>query len=166
MFVVSAPPAPGAGLHVISLPVGATALREKVERLRTTIAPTTRAPQATLIAQASELYDLVVRPAEASVDASQRILISADGPLHSLPFAVLARGSGPKMSYLIQQKPLTVIPSMTVCEQLRAARKRSRGIRRPRLFRPHPRVRHRDGGRRDSVGHARSRLRPAARDAR
>ena len=42
-----------------------------------------------LTAQAAKLYDLLIRPAEAKVAGAQRILLSPNGPLYTLPFAAL-----------------------------------------------------------------------------
>jgi len=68
-----------------------------------------------VIAAARGLYDLLVRPAEREIVAGSRLLISPDGPLHSLPFAALARGSDSSMPiYLGVEKPIHMIVSSTL----------------------------------------------------
>jgi CHAT domain-containing protein/tetratricopeptide (TPR) repeat protein len=125
LFVVQAPPR--GGLNALVLPVGAAALAQKVEKLRAAIGPVARASREVLDAQASELYDLLIRPAQAGVDDSRRLLLSLDGPLHSLPFAVLARREGTaRASYLIEQKPLHVTASVTVYDQIHKMHSASR----------------------------------------
>jgi CHAT domain-containing protein/tetratricopeptide (TPR) repeat protein len=127
LFAVEAAAAPGSGLSVHSIPVGDKALRRKVEALRSAIQPKARVRTEAFAAQAAELYDLLVRPAESLVSASARLLISPDGPLHSLPFGALvrkgARPAEPARAYLIERKPLHVAASATVYAQIRNSRR-------------------------------------------
>ena len=40
------------------------------------------------------LFDVLIAPAESAIASADRVLISPDGPLHSLPFAALVRSTG------------------------------------------------------------------------
>ena len=55
---------------------------------------------------------------------AKRLVICPDGPLHQLPFAALRRNG----AYLAEWKPLTLVPSGTVLEQLARSRPASPGI--------------------------------------
>jgi CHAT domain-containing protein/Tfp pilus assembly protein PilF len=127
LFVVQQPTdASPTGLAVMSLPIGEKALREKVDGLRRKIDPKARASREQLVGPAADLYDLLIRPAEVQVQSQDRILISPDGPLHALPFGALVRreprGAKAATSYLIEQKPLYVVPSATVYAELTRSR--------------------------------------------
>jgi CHAT domain-containing protein/Tfp pilus assembly protein PilF len=124
LFVVQ-PAVPGTGLSVLSLPVGETALRRKTEAFRDAIQHPLRVGRPALLARARELYDILVRPAESQIAASQRLLVSPDGPLHSLPFAALVRPEPgrAKTAYLVEWKPLHVVASATVYAELRRSRR-------------------------------------------
>jgi CHAT domain-containing protein len=110
---------------VFSLPVGETSLREKTEAFRDAIQRPLRIGRRALRGRASELYDLLVRPAESQIAASQRLLVSPDGPLHSLPFAALVRlePGSTKAAYLVEWKALHVVASATVYAELRRSRR-------------------------------------------
>jgi CHAT domain-containing protein/Tfp pilus assembly protein PilF len=82
------------------------------------------APESALLSQGRRLYQLLLAPAEPWVAAAERVLISADGPLHNLPFAALVR-PGPTPSFLVDWKPLHTVVSATLYAELRA-RRRSR----------------------------------------
>lgn len=69
------------------------------------------------------LYDILLRPAQAQIDAAQRILLSPDGPLHKLTFAALVfkpQTEAGASRYFVEMKPLHVVVSMGVYEGLRA----------------------------------------------
>jgi len=72
---------------------------------------------------AGELYVLLLKPAEALMSSSQRLLISPDGPLHVLPFGALVRGAGEARQYLVEWKPLHFVVSATVYAELKRGRK-------------------------------------------
>jgi len=128
LFAVESSQAPGPGLATFSLPIGERALREKVETLRRGVQ---RAASGSLagaaLAELPELYDLLIRPAEAQIGRSRRLLLSPDGPLHSLPFASLVRRQAAAgkaaESYLVEWKPLHVAASATVYAELKRARR-------------------------------------------
>jgi CHAT domain-containing protein len=116
---------PAPGLWVERLPAGEPVLRDKIEALRRAIQrPTGRAA---LIAQAADLYRLLIGPVEAQVAASERVLLMPDGPLHSLPFAALVRqppgAPAARASFFVEWKPLHIVPSATVYAELRKSRR-------------------------------------------
>jgi CHAT domain-containing protein/tetratricopeptide (TPR) repeat protein len=125
LFAVEATPPAGDGLTVIALPVGRDELRRRVEALRVLIQG--RKPRRLLRDPSTQLYDLLVRPADAQVARAERLLISPDGPLHTLPFDALVKvpdragGSG-RERYLVEWKPLHVVNSGTVYAELKKRR--------------------------------------------
>jgi CHAT domain-containing protein/tetratricopeptide (TPR) repeat protein len=130
LFVVEPASSPGPGVTAFALPVGAARLREHVDAFRQAILPQARMGREAMIARGAALYDLLVRPAQARLAASERLLISADGPLHSLPFAALVRTSSAarrKDAYLIEWKPIHFIASATVYAQVKKARRAAPG---------------------------------------
>lgn len=122
LFVVQAEGALGGGLSVFGLAVGWKALRQKVEHFRHLIeTPGT----SSLVTEATDLYDLLVRPAEQLLSGSKRLVICPDGPLHVLPFATLMRdrvGNGARQ-YLVEWKPLHIVASATVYAEIKKSRK-------------------------------------------
>ncbi|HKV10961.1 MAG TPA: CHAT domain-containing protein [Thermoanaerobaculia bacterium] len=117
LFVVQPAGAPGGGLDVFPILKGDAALREEVESFRLLL-KRPDSDRAALQAQARGLYDLLVRPAEARIAGAERLLLSPDGPLHTLPFAALMRGDG----YFIEWKPLHSVLSATVYSELARSR--------------------------------------------
>ncbi len=117
LFVVEAADAAGDGLSVFRIAAGTEALREEVEGFRRLLKRSS-SDRAALQSRGRHLYDLLVRPAEARMARAQRILISADGPLHTLPFAALKRGS----HYLVEWKPLHSVLSASVYAELARSR--------------------------------------------
>jgi CHAT domain-containing protein/Tfp pilus assembly protein PilF len=117
LFVVQPAGAPGPGLDVFPVALGDAALRKEVESFRLLLkAP--RSDRATLKAQARRLYDLLVRPAEARIAGAERLLLSPDGPLHTLSFPALIRED----RYLIEWKPLHFALSATVYAEIAQSR--------------------------------------------
>ena len=114
---------PEAALAVVALPVGEKALRERVDAWLGLIARRLPAEEAEAARQASELYDLLVRPAEPHLGRSERLLISPDGPLQTLPFAALLRAG----RRLVEWKPLHVAVSATVFAELKKGRREATG---------------------------------------
>jgi CHAT domain-containing protein len=72
---------------------------------------------------------LLIRPAEGRIAKAQRILVSPDGPLHTLPFAALLRGN----RYLIEWKPIHSVLSATVYAGIQRSRPTRRNLREERL---------------------------------
>jgi CHAT domain-containing protein len=113
----------GNGLQVYALQVGRATLEEKVLAFRATIRRESQADSDALPTMAAELYDLLVAPAEDLAAASQRLLLSPDGPLHTLPFNALLRDlPDGKTQYLIQWKPMHTVLSATLYRELRRNR--------------------------------------------
>ena len=81
---------------------------------------------------ARRLYRRLLEPVSAALEASERLLVVADGPLHLLPFAALIRGSEGALGsneaaaggrYLVQWKPVHSALSATVYAELGKARR-------------------------------------------
>jgi CHAT domain-containing protein len=117
LFVVTASGAAGPGLSAFPVAIGRKALYKEVEGFRQLLTRST-SERAALEAQARRLYDLLVRPAEAQIAEARRLLVSPDGPLHTLPFAALMRGD----RYLVEQKPIHSVLSTTVYAELARSR--------------------------------------------
>ena len=118
-------------VSVFTLPIGESALREKVAAFRRLIArqrrSRARAPRRLSYAAGQELFETLIRPAHALIAASERVLISPDGPLHTLPFGALVqppdRSSRAATRYFIEWKPLHVVASATVYAELKKTRR-------------------------------------------
>jgi len=108
----AAPAAPA--LQVYSIPVTAEALAQKVNRLRQQIA----SRSIRYGAAASELYDLLLRPAAAALRGRTTLGLLPDGPLWELPFQALQSAPG---RFLVEDTALFYASSLTV---LQAARNR------------------------------------------
>ena len=121
LFVVSGGPNRKAPLSVFILPAGEKTLRESVEAFRRLI-KWNRTPQE-LLARSQSLYDALLKPAEALIGGSDRLLILPDGPLHAVPWAALVRSvkTGPPRP-LAEWKPIHTAISATVYAELRKSR--------------------------------------------
>ena len=126
------PSAPG--LSVFRLPIGRTHLEERARHFRHAIqgrlpprhgvdTRPTEIDTKALADEGARLFDDLIRPAYRIVSASTRVLISADGPLHELPFAALldrrAKGATSGRRYLVEWKPLHMIVSAAVYADLK-----------------------------------------------
>ena len=123
LFVVQPEGVPEPGFTTLSIPTGERALSAEVEALRRGIQRAPAGTRAALAQRSARLYDLLVRPAESEIARGARVLISADGPLQSLPFAALVRRERPATAYLVEWKPLHVAASATVYAELKKARR-------------------------------------------
>lgn len=121
LFAVQPADAAGPGLSVFPVAINGKKLRKEVESFRLLLKDP-GSGSAEVQARARRLYDLLVRPAEARIAGAKRILVSADGPLHTLPFAALRHGN----RYLVEEKPVHSVLSATVYGELA----RSRPLRR------------------------------------
>jgi CHAT domain-containing protein/tetratricopeptide (TPR) repeat protein len=117
LFVIDPVKTAGPGLKVFSLSFGDQALRQRVGVFRNLLQRADSDPEA-LARQARELYDLLLRPADARIATAARLLISPDGPLHTLPFAALVRDG----RFLAEQKPVHTVASATVYAELKKSR--------------------------------------------
>jgi CHAT domain-containing protein len=107
----------GASFQAIVVPATRADLTDDVRWLRDAIQE--KDPEDLVIHQAAELYDLLIRPAEALMAPGDALLIAPDGPLNSLPFSALVREdevSG--RSFLVEQRPLHFVVSASVYAQL------------------------------------------------
>ena len=106
------------GLSVFPVALGAERLRKEVEGFRLLLKDAA-SDRAEIDDRGRRLYDLLVRPAERRVAAAQRILVSPDGPLHTLAFAALMKGD----RYLVEWKPIHHVLSATVYAELAGSRR-------------------------------------------
>lgn len=113
LFVVQ-PVGADPGLAVFPIPSGDQALRRRVESFRNLL-QRADSDRAVLLEQARQLYDTLLRPAEPMIAAARRILVSPDGPLHTLPVAALVRDG----RWLAEQKPIHSVLSATVYAELK-----------------------------------------------
>lgn len=128
LFMVQPAGAAGPGLSVFRIAAGEKALREEVESfLRLLARP--GSDRAALQARARHLYGLLVRPAAGRLAQARRILVSPDGPLHTLPFSALMRGD----RYLVEWKPIHSVLSATVYAELARSRPAARNAGEERL---------------------------------
>jgi len=117
LFVIEAEGVSGPGFFSYSLPVGKEGLKREVEAFRRLLErPETRL--STLKQRGRHLYNLLIRPARPRLAKAQRLLVSPDGPLHSLPFAALVSGN----HYLAESKPIHIVASATVYKEIKATR--------------------------------------------
>jgi CHAT domain-containing protein/Tfp pilus assembly protein PilF len=124
LFVLQSAEVPGPGLAAFRIAAGEKTLRNKVETFRNLL----RRPgsdRAALQTQARRLYRLLAGPAEKRLRGARRILVSPDGPLHTLAFAALMRGD----HYLVEWKPIHSVLSATVYAELKQSRPAHRGLR-------------------------------------
>jgi CHAT domain-containing protein len=118
LFIVQ-PEGVDPGFSALTLPVSEKELRTKVQEFRRLIAARRQSSDRGLIAQSRQLYDLLLKPVESSIKASDRLLIVSDGPLQILPFAALRRSA---KEYLVEWKPLHTVVSATVYAELKKMR--------------------------------------------
>lgn len=127
---VAGRPADGApaSFQAHTIAIGEAALRADVTALRRQIerqAEPGAVPSQAYLEVAQRLYDRLVAPAEATLANAQRVLIVADGPLHSLPFDALVRPASASpdrpWQYLVEWKPIHTTLSATVYDELRKA---------------------------------------------
>ncbi|MCP3962362.1 MAG: CHAT domain-containing protein [bacterium] len=127
--------------QVYSLPVGEEKLTLLVSGFHTaTNEQGWKSRTASRIKLSKHLYETLIKPAEPTVQQSDRLLIIADGPLHLLPFAALIRegdpppaspgeengaDSGREWHYLVEWKPLHSVLSATVYTELKKTRRPS-----------------------------------------
>jgi CHAT domain-containing protein len=87
------------------LPVGEAALRDRIARWRTLAQASPPGPR--FQAEARALNDLLLGPLRERVRRTRRLVVSADGPLHGLPFAALRDDRG----FLAESKAIAFTPS-------------------------------------------------------
>ena len=124
LFVVT-PEGAGGGVRVIPVPIVRRALGDEVAVFRSLLLRGREDPEVepALLAQGRKLYGLLIAPAAPWIAPAGRVLVSPDGPLHTLPFAALVRPGGAEPSYLAGWKPLHTVLSATLYAELRRGRR-------------------------------------------
>jgi CHAT domain-containing protein/Tfp pilus assembly protein PilF len=117
LFVIEAVDVSGPGLSFHPLTIGREDLEQEVESFRSLVGRP-RTLLAALKERGRHLYDLLLRPAEPVLAKADRLLISPNGPLHSLPFAALVSGD----RYLAESKPIHITASAAVYKEIKATR--------------------------------------------
>ncbi len=117
-------PEPGE-MQVYSLSIDEAALREEVERFRELLRRGSVDPRPErILLRARRLSDQLLAPATTQIGRAERLLIVADGPLHSLPFAALsAPDAKVNHRFLIESIPVYVAASATVFSMLKKTRR-------------------------------------------
>jgi CHAT domain-containing protein len=101
---------------VYTLAVTAKDLTAQAERFRQLIS--TREPFQQL---ARQLYDSILRPAEAQLRGRTNLVIAPDGPLWNLPFQALQ--NGPER-FLLEDAAVSYAPSLTALREMQRARQK------------------------------------------
>jgi CHAT domain-containing protein/tetratricopeptide (TPR) repeat protein len=116
LFVLRTPiPSSGPSVTVHVLDVKAVELAAKIAQLRALIA--TRDPRAGRLAR--ELYDLLLKPAEADLARATRLVVVPDAVTWALPFQALQPRAG---RYLIEDRAVSYAPSLAAfAEMMRPA---------------------------------------------
>lgn len=118
LFVVDA-----GGLAVARLPVGRAALSRSVDRVVRLVSEPGAGPlppaARPLLAR---LSDQIFGPLAGRVAAADRLRFLPDGPLHRLPFSVLAEPGGGPFRHLVEGHALALAPSISALLELRARR--------------------------------------------
>lgn len=114
------------GLDVFDIPLAADALAREAGVFRSLVAGARDggARDPALLAEARRLDDLLVAPAARLVTGATRLLIAADGPLQTLPFAALKSANG---AWLAERKALVFAPSASAWASLRARPRETAG---------------------------------------
>ena len=118
LFVITkAPNQTGVALKTYTLPVTREALSKQVNAFRQQLSardPEFRQP-------AKQLFDLLLKPAQAQLQGKTRLVISPDAALWELPFQTLLT---PANRYLIEEAAISYAPSLTVLREMTKQRKR------------------------------------------
>jgi CHAT domain-containing protein/Tfp pilus assembly protein PilF len=129
LFVVTAAANGDPGvLRIFRLAAGETALADEAAVFRGLIlrGRDEKKIEPALLVEGRKLYNLLIAPAAPWIGPADRILISPDGPLHTLPFAALVR-PGPRPQWLVEWKPVHTVLSATLYAQLKTGRRESAG---------------------------------------
>lgn len=134
LFVVT----PDEGVRVFRRPANVQEIERLVSAFRGLILRGREHPalEPALLAQGRQLWDLLISPVAHWIGRAQRVLISPDGPLHTLPFAALVRPAaqpGEPPLFLAEWKPLHTVLSATLYAELKRGRQASRTGESPRV---------------------------------
>lgn len=126
LFVVT----PEVGIRVFRLAADQDEVEQQVAVFRSLILRGRESPtlEPALLAQGRRLWELLIAPAAPFLQDADRVLVSPDGPLHTLPFASLVRpAAGPSDPplFLAEWKPLHTVLSATVYAELKRGRRAS-----------------------------------------
>ena len=115
-------------LRVFTLAVGGDSLREQIKTFREALnqGRFDRRPEKALLG-ARQLSQWLLSPAAAQIATAERLLVLADGPLHSLPFAALTDpGAVDGRRFLVETKAIHLAASATVFALLKQQRREHR----------------------------------------
>ncbi|MEM7587250.1 MAG: CHAT domain-containing protein [Acidobacteriota bacterium] len=119
----------GGQLSVAPIPAGAESLRHEIEQLRAALDRGRVDPRTgKVLIQSRRLSELLLAPVAEPIERAERLLILADGPLHSLPFAALVDPADERR-FLVATKPLVRAASATVLALLQQDRRAPRATR-------------------------------------
>ena len=109
------------GVSIVPLPVGRAELRRRLEIFHALIERGRQHPRIedALLAQARDLYDLLLAPIADRLEGAGRLVVVPDGPLTTLPFAALSRPDG---RWVAEHPPLSYAVSATVLAHAKARR--------------------------------------------
>ncbi|MGQ0674526.1 MAG: CHAT domain-containing protein [Rhodospirillales bacterium] len=116
----------------VPLGASATEITKLVTSLRTAVDPNTIPdlgnPPPFPTAEALKLYRILIGPAELQLDGAKHVMIVLDGPLQSLPFALLVDGaaSTERTEWLIRKYAFTTLPAISSLRALRRTASDSR----------------------------------------
>jgi CHAT domain-containing protein/Tfp pilus assembly protein PilF len=105
-----------AEVKVYTLPTKRDALSKQVEAYRQQIA----SRDLSFRASATDLYQLLLKPAQAQLQGKTNLVIVPDGTLWNLPFQTLLTGTN---RYLIEDAAISYAPSLTVLREMTIRRK-------------------------------------------
>ena len=105
-------------LKVFSIPIKAKDLTDRAEKFRRVLA----GKDIGFKKEATALYDLLLKPAQAALQGKSSLIIAPDGPLWELPFQALASGAN---RFLIEDAAISYAPSLTYLLEMN--RKRASG---------------------------------------
>src|SRR5262249_22973127 len=116
LFVVTkAPGKPAAETQLFTLAIKRAELAKRIESFREQLARRDLGFQAT----ARQLYDLLLKPAQALLRGKKSLVIAPDDKLWELPFQALLADSH---RYVIETSAVSYAPSLTALREMRAER--------------------------------------------
>lgn len=111
------------GLAVARLPVGRAALSRSVDRIVRLVSEPDAGPlPPTAQPLLARLSDQLFGPLAGRIAAADRLRFLPDGPLHRLPFAVLAEPGGGPFRHLVERHAIALLPSISALLELRSRR--------------------------------------------
>ncbi len=111
LFVISKDAFKKVSLKVFTVAIKDKEFAKKIENYRSKLASGDLEFQNT----SRELYDLLLKPAEAQLAGKTNLIIVPDGPLWDLPFQALINDRG---QYLVEQAAVSYAPSLTALKEL------------------------------------------------